>query len=46
MLVGVDDSRRRMIRFAQRFGQETLCCAAIVTSDAWSEFQKCPKNVR
>jgi hypothetical protein len=25
MLVGVDDSRRRVIRFAQRFGQEALC---------------------
>ena len=30
MLVGVDDSRRRMIRFAQRFGQEALCCGSVL----------------
>ena len=28
--VGVDDSRRRMIRFAQRFGQEALCCGSVL----------------
>src|SRR6202011_1303462 len=30
MLVGVDASRRRMIRFAQRFGQEALCCGGVL----------------
>src|SRR5271166_4494271 len=35
MLVGVDDSRRRMMRFAQRFGQEALCCGSDATLPSW-----------
>src|ERR1700730_17294929 len=30
MLVGVDDSRRRMVCSAERFGQKALCCGRVL----------------